>query len=168
MICGMIYLYNFVLQKGAVSMAEIMAPAGGWEQLIASVRSGANRVYFGCGALNARRNADGFNNSTEVIEYCHARGVKATAALNILLTDDDLQNAAELIEEVACAGGDGIIVQDLAAYRLVKEICPKLPLHASTQMTIHNVEGALALEQMGFARAVLARELSFDEIAAIR
>ncbi len=149
-------------------MAEIMAPAGGWEQLIASVRSGANRVYFGCGGLNARRNADGFNTPTEVIEYCHARGVKATAALNILLTDDDLEKAAELIEEVARAGGDGIIVQDLAAYRLVKEICPDLPLHASTQMTIHNVEGALALEQMGFARAVLARELSFDEIAAIR
>ncbi|MBR4867897.1 MAG: U32 family peptidase [Clostridia bacterium] len=149
-------------------MAEIMAPAGGWEQLTASVRSGANRVYFGCGGLNARRNADGFNNPTEVIEYCHARGVKATAALNILLTDKDLQQAALLIEEVARAGGDGIIVQDFAAYRLVKEICPELPLHASTQMTIHNVEGALALEQMGFARAVLARELSFDEIAAIR
>ncbi|MBR6549385.1 MAG: U32 family peptidase, partial [Clostridia bacterium] len=149
-------------------MAEIMAPAGGWEQLTASVRSGANRVYFGCGGLNARRNADGFNNPTEVIEYCHARGVKATAALNILLTDKDLQQAALLIEEVARAGGDGIIIQDLAAYRLVKEICPDLPLHASTQMTIHNVDGALALEQMGFARAVLARELSFDEIAAIR
>ncbi len=149
-------------------MAEIMAPAGGWEQLTASVRSGADRVYFGCGALNARRNADGFNNPTEVIEYCHARGVKATAALNILLTDRDLSCAADLIREVAAAGGDGIIVQDLAAYRLVKEICPDLPLHASTQMTVHNAEGALALEQMGFARAVLARELSFNEIAAIR
>ncbi len=149
-------------------MAEIMAPAGGWEQLKASVRSGANRVYFGCGGLNARRNADGFNNPTEVIEYCHALGVKATAALNILLTDQDLSTASDLIREVAAAGGDGIIVQDFAAYRLVKEICPELPLHASTQMTIHNVEGAMALEQMGFARAVLARELSLDEIAQIR
>ncbi len=149
-------------------MAEIMAPAGGWEQLIASVRSGAQRVYFGCGSLNARRNADGFDHPAEVIEFCHARGVKATAALNILLTDADLETAACLIEQVARAGGDGIILQDLAGYRLVKEICPDLPLHASTQMTVHNIDGAIALEQMGFARAVLARELSFDEIAAIR
>ncbi len=145
-----------------------MAPAGGEEQLIAAVRSGADRVYFGCGNLNARRNAKGFESARQVIDYCHARGVKATAALNIVLTDAQLKEAAALIREVASAGGDGIIVQDLAAARLVKELCPELPLHASTQMTVHNVSGALALEQMGFSRVVLARELSLEEIRAIR
>ncbi len=149
-------------------MAEIMAPAGNMEQLMAAVRSGADRVYFGCGQFNARRNAGGFESPTQVIEYCHARGVKATAALNILLSDNELEAAARLIEEVAAAGGDGIIVQDLAAYRLVRDICPNLSLHGSTQMTVHNAEGAKALEQMGFARVVLARELSLDEIAKIR
>lgn len=149
-------------------MAEIMAPAGSREQLVAAVRSGAHRVYFGCGEFNARRNADGFDSPGSVIEYCHARGVKATAALNILLTDDELPRAAALIQQVAQAGGDGIIIQDLAAYRLAKEICPGLPLHASTQMTVHNVQGAKALEAMGFSRGVLARELSLEEIRAIR
>lgn len=149
-------------------MAEIMAPAGGEEQLIAAVRSGAHRVYFGCGNLNARRNAKGFESPEQVIEYCHARGVKATAALNIVLTDSQLEEAKSLITRVAQAGGDGMIVQDLATARLVKEICPELPLHGSTQMTVHNLQGALALEQMGFSRAVLARELSLEEIGAIR
>ncbi len=149
-------------------MAEIMAPAGGMEQLVAAVRSGAHRIYFGCGNLNARRNAKGFESPEQVIEYCHTRGVKATAALNIVLTDSQLEEAKALITRVAKAGGDGIIVQDLATARLVKEICPALPLHASTQMAIHNVQGALMLEKMGFSRAVLARELSMEEIGAIR
>ena len=72
-------------------MAEIMAPAGGMEQLVAAVRSGAHCIYFGCGNLNARRNAKGFDSPEEVIEYCHAHGVKATAALNIVLTDSQLE-----------------------------------------------------------------------------
>ena len=155
-------------KKGGGDMAEIMAPAGGMEQLVAAVRSGAHRIYFGVGNLNARRNAKGFESAKQVIDYCHIHGVKATAALNIVLTDSQLEEASTLIKEVASAGGDGIIVQDLAAARLVKEICPSLPLHASTQMTIHNVQGAIILEQMGFSRAVLSRELSLEEITAIR
>ncbi len=149
-------------------MCEIMAPAGSREQLQASVRSGADRVYFGCGPFNARRNAGELPPPAEVIDYCHQRGVKATAALNILLRDAELPAVAALIQEVAAAGGDGLIVQDLAAARLAKEICPELPLHASTQMTVHNAAGVKALESLGFQRVVLARELSLREIETIR
>lgn len=148
-------------------MAEIMAPAGSQEQLTAAIRSGADCIYFGCGHLSARRYAQGFDDPAAVIDFCHARGVKAVAALNIVLTDHELPEAVRLIGEVAKAGGDGLIVQDLAVAALAKAICPALPLHASTQMTIHNVEGAKALEAMGFRRAVLARELTMSEIESI-
>ncbi len=149
---------------------EILSPVGAKEQLIAAVRSGADAVYLGTQNFNARRNADNFDNESllTAIEYCHARGVKVYITFNTIVTNFELKSAAEEIEKLAKYGVDAIIVQDLAVYRLIKQIVPEMPIHASTQMSIHNVEGAKILEQMGFSRIVPARELSANELKSIR
>ena len=149
---------------------EILAPVGADEQLKAAVRCGANAVYFGTGNFNARRNADNFNSNTlkEAVDYCHLRGVKAYITLNTLIFDKELNELNDTITEIAKSGADAVIVQDFAVAQSVKKICPELPLHASTQMAVHNVSGALLLQKLGFSRVVLARELSLNEIKAIR
>lgn len=150
-------------------MTEILAPAGGKEQLVAAVRSGANAVYIGVKNFNARRNASNFEDSelSETVSYCHARGVKVHVTLNTLLMDSEIPAVIEEIKNIAKAGVDAVIVQDLAVAKLVREICPTLEMHASTQMTIHNLAGALEAKRLGFSRAVLSRELSLDEIKYI-
>ncbi len=150
-------------------MVEILAPVGGKEQLIAAVRSGADAVYLGAKNFNARRNASNFEDFelAETVAYCHARNVKVHVTLNTLVMDSEIPALIEEIKSVAAAGVDAVIVQDLAVARLVKEICPSLEMHASTQMTIHDLSGAAAAKEMGFSRAVLSRELSFDEIKYI-
>lgn len=149
---------------------EILAPVGADEQLKAAVRCGANAVYFGTGNFNARRNADNFNSDTlkEAVDYCHLRNVKAYITLNTLIFDKELNELNDTITQIAKSGADAVIVQDFAVAQAVKRICPQLPLHASTQMAVHNVSGALLLQELGFSRVVLARELSLDEIKAIR
>ncbi|MBR3952891.1 MAG: U32 family peptidase [Oscillospiraceae bacterium] len=150
-------------------MAEILAPVGGKEQLIAAVRSGADAVYLGAKNFNARRNASNFEDFelSETVSYCHARNVKVHVVLNTLVMDSEIPALIKEIKNVAKAGADAVIVQDLAVARLVKEICPSIEMHASTQMTIHDLAGAKAAKELGFARAVLSRELSFDEIKYI-
>ena len=149
---------------------EILAPAGNEQSLIAAVRSGADAVYLGTGAFNARRNADNFkdNSLSEAVNYCHGRGVKVYVTLNTLIRDEELPAFLAAAREVAEAGPDGIIVQDLAVARVLKTICPDLPLVGSTQMSVHNAAGVRALEGMGFSRVVLARELTLEEIRGIR
>lgn len=149
---------------------EILAPAGGAEQLIAAVRCGANAVYLGAGNFNARRNAENFtfDNLTEAVKYCHLRNVKVYVTLNTLIFDKELPSLYQTVTQIAKSGADAVIVQDFATVRAVKEICPEMPLHASTQMAVHNISGAKLLEQLGFSRIVLARELSFDEIKSIK
>ena len=149
---------------------EVLAPVGAREQLIAAVRSGADAVYLGTKDFNARKNADNFDGDDlkEAIKYAHGRGVRVYVALNTVITDSELQTAVDTVKAVATAGADAVIVQDLAMYRIVKEVCPDMPLHASTQMSVHNVEGAKELEKLGFCRIVPARELSLDELRAIR
>ena len=149
---------------------EILAPAGNEQSLIAAVRSGADAVYLGTGAFNARRNADNFkdNSLSEAVNYCHGRGVKVYVTLNTLIRDEELAAFLTAAREVAEAGPDGVIVQDLAVVRVLQEICPDLPLVGSTQMSVHNAAGVKALEDLGFSRVVLARELTLEEIRAIR
>ena len=149
---------------------EILAPAGNEQSLIAAVRSGADAVYLGTGAFNARRNADNFrdNSLSDAVNYCHGRGVKVYVTLNTLIRDEELPAFLAAAREVAEAGPDGVIVQDLAVMKVLKAICPDLPLVASTQMSVHNAAGVRALEDMGFSRVVLARELTLEEIKAIR
>ena len=149
---------------------EILAPAGNEQSLIAAVRSGADAVYLGIGAFNARRNADNFKDNAlaDAVNYCHGRGVKVYVTLNTLIRDEELPAFLTAAREVAQAGPDGVIVQDLAVVRVLKTICPDLPLVGSTQMSVHNAAGVKALEDLGFARVVLARELTLEEIRKIR
>ncbi len=148
---------------------EILAPAGGKEQLIAAVRSGANAVYLGTKGFNARRNATNFDSEElmEAVSYCHARNVAVHVALNTLLKDEEIEKVIEEIKMVAACGVDAVIVQDLGVAALVKQCVPTLAIHASTQLSTHNVAGAMLLKQYGFTRVVLARELSEDEITEI-
>lgn len=150
-------------------MTEILAPVGGKEQLIAAVRSGANAVYLGAKNFNARRNASNFEDFelSEIVSYCHARNVKVHVVLNTLVMDSEIPALIEEIKNVAASGADAVIIQDLAVAKLVREICPSIEMHASTQMTIHDLSGALEAQQLGFKRAVLSRELSLDEIRYI-
>lgn len=149
---------------------EILAPVGGREQLIAAVRSGADAVYLGTKGFNARRNAENFDMDfglSEAVAYCHGRGVKVHVTVNTLVMDSELSCAEETIRGIAKAGADAVIIQDLAVADMVRRVCPDIDMHASTQMAIHNVEGAKALEKMGFSRVVLARELTLEEIRKI-
>ena len=148
---------------------EVLAPAGGEEQLIAAVRAGADAVYLGTGSFNARRNAANFDADAlkRAVSYCHGRGVKVHVTCNTLVTDKELPLLFDEIKNIAASGADAVIVQDLAVTAMFREHCPDMPLHASTQMTIHNAEGAMMAKELGFERAVLAREVSLEEIRSI-
>ena len=148
---------------------EILSPVGNKNALISAVRSGADAVYFGVGEFNARRNAENFSkyDLKEVSIYCHIRGVKAYLALNTLVADDEIDDAMSIVKYACEAGIDGIIINDSGLAELVKKAAPNMPLHASTQMTIHNVEGVKYLKEKGFKRVVLARENSLQDIEKI-
>lgn len=148
---------------------EILAPAGSEEQLTAAIKSCADAVYLGTDCFNARRNADNFtpDKLKQAVSYAHARGVRVYVTMNTLITDSEIPAAVQNIKNIAQAGADAVIVQDIAAVKLIKECCPQLRLHASTQMAVHNKMGLRALEELGFKRAVLARELSFEEIKTL-
>lgn len=150
-------------------LPEILAPAGSRQQLEAAAEAGADAVYLGLQGLNARQGAQNFSpeDLVEAVAYCHARSVRVYLTLNTLITDDELPLAEQAITAAAEAGVDALIVQDLAVFRLAKFLYPRLPVHASTQMAIHNAWGAALLERLGFARVVLARELSLEEIRQI-
>lgn len=150
-------------------MMEILAPVGGHEQLLAAVRCGADAVYLGAKGFNARRNAENFGDESlaQTVAFCHARGVRVHVTLNTLVMDSEAQALDETILSIAESGADAVIVQDLAVARRVRELCPGLALHASTQMALHNAAGVRLAEELGFSRVVLARELSLAEIRAI-
>lgn len=148
---------------------EILAPAGGPDQLTAAVRAGADAVYLGLEQFSARGAATNFSKEQlqDAVAYCHERGVKVHVALNTLVKDSEI-TAAHASLSLACACGvDAVIVQDLAVAAMVRECAPTLPMHASTQMTVHNLSGVRVLEKLGFSRVVLARELTLEEIRHI-
>ena len=142
---------------------EVLAPVGGEEQLIAAVKAGADAVYLGTENFNARRNAHNFTDLSKMVEFCHNHGVKVFVTLNTVIKNKEIGQFVKTVREIADSGADAVIVQDLGGISLIKEVAPDLPLHASTQMTVHNLSGVKALEKLGFTRAVLARELSEKE-----
>lgn len=148
---------------------ELLAPAGNLESLLAAVHSGADAVYFGYGELNARRNAKNFDEDSlrEASRICKERGVKMHMTVNTMVYDREYEQVMRTLE-IACRYGiDALIVQDLGVAALVRKAAPEMPMHASTQLTVHNLSGALEAKQLGFSRVVLAREMSRSEIAAI-
>lgn len=148
---------------------EILAPVGGAQQLEAAVRSGADAVYLGGKGFNARRNAENFGETSlaDAVRYCHARNVRVHVTVNTLIMDSEMKALDQELAAIAESGADAAIVQDLAVMRLLKERCPDLELHASTQAVAHNADGAKFLRDLGFKRVVLARELSLKEIETI-
>lgn len=152
-----------------VKIPELLAPAGSPEGVRAAVQSGAGAVYMGFGTFNARRNAQGFSHEemADAIAYCRARNVKSNITLNILVGDRELDDALEDAKFLYEAGADALIVQDLGMSYAIRCALPDIPLHASTQMSLHNLAGVEAAAEMGITRAVLARELSFEQIRFI-
>ena len=150
---------------------ELLAPAGDWDCVRAAIENGADAVYFGLEAgFNARARATNFavDDLPRLMAMLHRRGLKGYATLNTLVFSDELPQFEQVIVAVAEAGVDAVLVQDVGAARLIKAICPDLPLHASTQMTLTSAESICLAEQLGMERVVVARELSIDEIVAIR
>ncbi len=145
---------------------ELLCPVGNFDCLKAAVQNGANAVYLGASNFSARANATNFNldELKQAVEYAHVRAVKVHLALNTLIKNDELENALSLASYAYEIGVDAIIVQDLGLAKILIKSFPKLPIHASTQMTIHNLEGVVEAERLGFSRVILSRELSLEEI----
>ena len=152
-----------------MTKVELLAPVGDWNCLKAAVQNGADAVYFGVEQFNARMYAANFNveDMKQVIDYCKLRNVKTNLTLNTLLENCEFDNAVDLAKEAYKAGVDAIIVQDLGLAKYLIDNIPGLPIHASTRMTVDNLQGVLKLEKLGFDRVVLSRELSCEEIEYI-
>ena len=152
-----------------MSKIEILAPVGNEEMLRAAVFSGADAVYLGFSGFNARTSANNFNADTlkDAVAFCHARGVAVHVALNTTVYGGELPALEAAIRAVAASGADAVICQDLAVATLIGKIAPQLPRHGSTQMSVHSLQGALELKELGFTRVVLARELSMPEVEHI-
>jgi len=148
---------------------ELLSPVGDFECLKAAVQNGADAVYLGATNFSARSSAKNFDLAAlkEAINYAHLRNVKVYLALNTLIKNNEFKEATKLAVDVYNLGIDAIIVQDFGLATWIKKNIPLLPLHASTQMTIHNLEGASKLEKLGFSRVVLSRETSIYEISDI-
>ncbi len=152
-----------------MKVPELLAPAGSKESLVAAIDAGADAVYLGGNRFSARNFAENFNTASigNAVQYAHLRGVKVYVTVNTLVRDSELPDTAQFILFLYQAGIDAILVQDTGVASLAREIAPGLPLHASTQMTIHSREGVAWARELGFSRVVLARELSLEEISDI-
>ena len=157
------------MKKTNSNSVELLAPVGSLESFFAAVENGADAVFCGLKTFSARAKAKNF--TLEELErlkgYAGARGVKVYVALNTLIKECELRPLVELLAELDYLAVDGLIIQDLGVYRIAHQHFPEIPLHASTQMLTHNLAGVLMLERLGFKRAVLARELTLEEIATI-
>ena len=150
-------------------MTELLSPAGSWDALVAAVQSGADAVYMGFGTFNARQSARNFTDDefASAISYCHLRHVKVFLTLNTLVTDRELPAAIDALRKANDMGVDAVLLQDWGLLALAREIVPDLPLHASTQMSLHTLGGAKTAAALGMERVVLARELSRHDIETI-
>lgn len=148
---------------------EILAPAGSFESVISAVRSGADAVYLGLQDFSARKEAKNFSfeELKETTSYCHIRGVKVYVTMNTLIFDSEIMDALECVKKACECNIDALIVQDIGFANMVHKSCPSLPLHGSTQMSIHTLSGAKLLKEMGLKRVVLSREMSREEIKYI-
>ncbi|MCI8481811.1 MAG: U32 family peptidase [Clostridia bacterium] len=149
---------------------ELLSPVGDFECLQAAVQNGADAVYLGASSFSARASAKNFNlkELEKAVSYAHLRGVKVHLALNTLIKNNEFEEAFELAKHCYNLGVDAFIVQDYGLCSLLLEHFPDLPIHASTQMSIHNLEGVKKLEDLGFSRVVLARETSLAELEFIK
>ena len=151
--------------------SELLAPAGSFDAALAAFQYGADAVYLGLSRHSARAEAVNFTPEqlASITAYAHALTPRRAVyvAVNTLVRDDELEGVIESLDAASQAGVDGVILQDFAVLSLIRRFFPNLKAHASTQMAIHNREGAEALAELGFSRVVLARELSFDEIRDI-
>ena len=152
-----------------MTQIEILAPVGSEEMLRAAVYSGADAVYLGFAGFNARSGAGNFDAASlcGAVRFCHGRGVRVHVAMNTTVYAGELEALAAAVRAVAASGADAVICQDMATAGLCRRIAPELPRHASTQMSVHTLEGALEMAELGFARVILARELSLAEIETI-
>ena len=150
-------------------MTELLSPAGSPEAVIAAVQNGADAVYLGMGDFNARRGAKNFTDEEfrKAMRYCRIRGCKVYVTLNTLVGDRETEAAVNAARLASACGADGLIMQDLGLIRAVRAALPDIPIHASTQMSVHNLAGVEAAAEMGATRVVLARELSFEQIKFI-
>ena len=148
---------------------EILAPAGGPEALRAAVFAGADAVYLGGPSFGARANAQNFSREqlAEAMAFCHGRGVAVHVTVNTLLKDGELPQAEEFVGFLCSLPVDAVLVQDMGLFARLRRQAPQLPIHASTQMSLHNLSGVQLLEPFGYTRAVLAREMNAEEIAQV-
>ena len=148
---------------------ELLSPAGDWDCLRAAVANGADAVYFGLDKFNARHRAENFqlDDLPKVVDYLHDHNVRAFVAFNILIFPEELDAAFDYLKQIAGAGADAVIVQDLGLARIVKKAFPELELHASTQMTISDPRGAEFAKNLGACQVVLAREMSIEQISRV-
>lgn len=148
---------------------ELLSPVGSMDSMISALNNGCDAIYLGGKDFNARQSANNFTNQelNYIIDYCHLRGVKVNLTLNILYKENEIQNVLNFISEVYSYGIDAIIIQDIGIFNLIKSNFKNIALHASTQMTIHNIEGVKFLQELGFNRVVLSRELTLKEIENI-
>lgn len=148
---------------------ELLAPAGSIESLYAAINNGADAVYLGGSKFSARAYASNFDNETmkKAVDYCHSYGVKIYVTMNTLLKEKELNEAIKYVGYLYEIGVDALIVQDLGLVNLIQEKYSDFEIHASTQVTIHNGEGAIYFKEKGFTRIVLSRELSLEEIKHI-
>ncbi|WBW50396.1 DUF3656 domain-containing protein [Peptoniphilus equinus] len=153
-----------------IKHVELLAPAGSMASLKAAVQAGASAVYLGTDKFSARKHAANFtlDNLKTALDYAHRHGVNVYVTLNILLHDDEVPEALEVVRELEALGVDGLIVQDLGFAVKARELGTVMEIHASTQMGIDNLYGAKAVESLGFERVVLARETQLEDIRAIR
>ncbi len=149
-----------------MNMPELLSPCGGVESVEAAIRCGADAVYVGGRSFSARRNAVNFSREDllATVRECHRNGVLVYQAINIIAFDDELDTLAEEVEFACQAGVDAIIVQDLAVRAIVRAACPAMPIHASTQMSVHSPEGVRMTKALGYERTVVARECSLENI----
>ncbi len=150
-------------------MLELLSPAGSPEAVKAAVQNGADAIYLGYGDYNARRGARNFSDAefAEAVSYCRVRGCKVYVTLNTLVSDREMKDAVDLAARASSLGADAILVQDLGLASVLHRSLPDIPLHASTQMSVHSLAGVCAAAEMGMTRVVLARELRYEQIAYI-
>src|SRR4249920_73367 len=154
----------------ALARPELLAPAGDWECVRAAVENGADAIYFGLDRFNARIRAHNFTDADlpKLMEFLHRRGVKGYVTFNTLVFENEMAEAEEHLHAMISAGVDAAIVQDVGICRLIRQLSPDFPIHASTQMTITSAGGVEFAREIGCNLVVLARECSFKEIAKIQ
>ena len=150
-------------------MVELLSPAGEINSFKSAIENGANAIYMGTSSHNARIMASNFSieEYIDCIHYAHIRNVKVYLTLNTLVYDNEIESAMKLLIELYSHGLDGVIIQDIGIFNVIKNVLPEIEIHASTQMSVHNLKQVKYLEELGFSRVVLAREMTIPEIEHI-